>query len=126
MEGQQDMSPPLQQLTRLNAPRNKVQLMKASLFDDNDDDTMMVVEKDAGGRKKEEAVAPKARPVILQARPVLLEKRPPTAVRDSLIEDIAHSMLTGSSTGKGLGGSFSLEHAAPTLTSRCVTSTRIS
>ena len=102
--GLEELSP-LRRMTGMDAAanRNKVQLMKASLFDEDD-----MMEEDGGEKQKV---------VILQSRPVLLERRPPVA-RDPLIEDIAHSMLTGSSSGRGLGGSFSVEHAAPTLTSR--------
>ena len=45
--------------------------------------------------------------MILEARSTVLEKRSV----DPLIEDIAHSVLTGGA-GKGLGGSFSMDHHA--------------
>ncbi len=111
-----NLSPPQtmqQHLTRLNnaASSNKVQLMKAaSLFDDDEEeDSAMAVD---GGVE-----SAKSRPVILQSRPTVLERR--QQQRDPLIEDIAHAMLTGStaSAGRGLGGSFSLEQPAPTVTS---------
>ncbi len=96
-------SPPAQQWMSSAAAGNKVQLMKATLFDDEmddgDDDDDMEVTINTG------PAAAKSRPVILEARSTVLEKR------DPLIEDIAHSMLTGGA-GKGLGGSFSMDQSA--------------
>ena len=119
-------------LNRVNAA--KVQMMKAALFDDemaeegddndnedNDDSDDMEVtfnsrsmaaikaaEAAAAAAAKQQQPAPaKSRPVILEARSTVLEKRSV----DPLIEDIAHSVLTGGA-GKGLGGSFSMDHAS--------------
>ena len=75
--------------------------MKASLFDDDEDEENM----DIGNTLASPAVimtSSKARPVVLEARPTVLKKR------DPIVDDIAHSMLTGGQ-GKGLGGSFILD-----------------
>jgi nuclear pore complex protein Nup98-Nup96 len=97
--GGNDLSPPAQQLNRINAAGNKVQLMKASLFDDEMDDDDMEVTFNTNSR-----------PVILEARSTVLEKR------DPLIEDIARSMLTGGA-GNGLGGSFTMDQSSAIATS---------
>ena len=100
----------------------KVQMMKAALFDDDmaeegdmgvgDDDDMEITFNSRSMAAIAAAAAevpPKSRPVILEARSTVLEKR------DSLIEDIAHSVLTGGA-GKGLGGSFSMDASSATAT----------
>lgn len=92
-------SPPARLEAGDGGDANKVQLMKASLFDDEE--------------MPQAASAASPRPVILQARPTILERR-----RDTLIEDIAHSILTGGA-GKGLGGSFSAS-SEPSLTSEFI------
>ena len=95
--------------------------MKAALFDDemaeegdmgDGDDDMEVTFNSRSMAAIAAAAAevpPKSRPVILEARSTVLEKR------DSLIEDIAHSVLTGGA-GKGLGGSFSMDASSATAT----------
>ena len=108
-------------------------MMKAALFDDemaeegddndNEDDdsddmevtfnsrSMAAIKaaEAAAAKQQQQQPAPaaKSRPVILEARSTVLEKRSV----DPLIEDIAHSVLTGGA-GKGLGGSFSMDHHA--------------
>ena len=104
-------------------------MMKAALFDDemaeegddndNEDDdsddmevtfnsrSMAAIKAAEAAATKQQPAAAKSRPVILEARSTVLEKRSV----DPLIEDIAHSVLTGGA-GKGLGGSFSMDHAS--------------
>ncbi len=97
------VTPPAQTLTNVRSTAsNKVKMMKATLFDDDEDVDEM---------ESESVLAAKPRPVILQSRPTILERR------DPLVEDIAHTMLTGSSGGRGLGGSFDLNHPAPSAAS---------
>ena len=60
------------------------------------------------------------RPVILEARSTVLEKRSV----DPLIEDIAHSVLTGGA-GKGLGGSFSMDASSSAATAAAAMSNNL-
>ncbi|TRY63912.1 hypothetical protein TCAL_05590 [Tigriopus californicus] len=85
------VSPPAEQLARIRASAPKVMMMKAALFDD--DEEFM----DLSGSK-----ASKARPVILEARKTVLDQT------DSLVEDIAHSLLMGSTSQGGPSAAASL------------------
>ena len=71
-------------------------MMKASLFDEDDDE-----DEDCEDMITEDISLKKSRPVILEPRTTALEPR------DKFIEEIAHSMLTGS-VSKGLGGNMSI------------------
>lgn len=64
--------------------------MKASLFDDDDDEENMDIGNTTNHPPAMGGMS-KSRPVILEPRPTVLQKR------DPIIDDIAHSMLSGNS-----------------------------
>uniref|UniRef100_A0A0K2U919 Nuclear pore complex protein Nup98-Nup96 n=1 Tax=Lepeophtheirus salmonis TaxID=72036 RepID=A0A0K2U919_LEPSM len=93
------VSPMSQQLVTINAQNDKVQMMKASLFDEDDEediDTEMMPLETAN-----ESLQPKSRPIIL-------EQRTPSEVAPPL----SHSMIA-----RGLGGSFSMDQSGHNLSS---------
>ena len=78
---------------------DKVQHMRATLFDSDSDDAESPPNVDLS-KLASQAPLPQPRPVILEQRD------------KSLVEDIAMSLLTGSDAGKGLGGSFAMDFSS--------------
>ena len=147
-DGSPELAASERRLNSVNAA--KVQMMKAALFDDemaeegetgddddDDSDDMEVTfnarsmaaiaaaaaaEAASVGTQQQQpaAAAAKSRPVILEARSTVLEKRHV----DPLIEDIAHSVLTGGA-GKGLGGSFSMDASSSAATAAAAMSNNL-